>query len=151
MTLPAWRSMLQGLSEAAVEDDPDFVDWISAEMMFGRVVDAALRRHWVDPMAIPLEAAVIAPSHGVLITSATLTDPTMEDPFELARLKTGVARLPAPAKLTRVESPFDYASQARVVLVGHRHSPRRRAADGGGDARAVSRIRRWRPSACSRR
>ena len=116
MTLPAWRSMLQGLAEEAAEDDPDFVDWISAEMMFGRVVDAALRRHWVDP-TIPLEAAVIAPAHGVLITSATLTDPTMEDPFELARLKTGVARLPAPAKLTRVESPFDYASQARVFVV----------------------------------
>ncbi|HWE47653.1 MAG TPA: ATP-dependent DNA helicase [Caulobacteraceae bacterium] len=116
MTLPAWRSMLQGLSEAAAEDDPDFVDWISAEMKFGRVVDAALRRHWVDP-TLPLEAAVIAPSHGVLITSATLTDPALEDPFELARLKSGTARLPVAPKLTRVESPFDYASQARVFVV----------------------------------
>jgi ATP-dependent DNA helicase DinG len=116
MTLPAWRSMLQGLVEEGAEDDPDFVDWISAEMMFGRVVDAALRRHWVDP-TVPLEAAVIAPAHGVLITSATLTDPALEDPFELARLKSGAARLPEPPKLVRVESPFDYAAQARVFVV----------------------------------
>ncbi len=116
MTIPAWRSMLQSLVEEGAEDDPDFVDWISAEMMFGRVVDAALRRHWVDP-TVPLEAAVIAPAHGVLITSATLTDPALEDAFDLARQKTGTARLLEPPKLTRVESPFDYASQARVFVV----------------------------------
>ncbi len=116
MTLPAWRSMLQGLADETAQDDPDFVDWISTEMMFGRVVDAALRRHWVDP-TVPLEAAVIAPAHGVLVTSATLTDPAQEDPFELARLRTGAARLAQPAKLVRVESPFDYASQALVFVV----------------------------------
>jgi ATP-dependent DNA helicase DinG len=118
MTLPAWRSMLQGLVEDDQgEDDPDFVDWISAEIMYGRVIDAALRRHWVDP-TIPLEAAVIAPAHGVMVTSATLTDPALEDPFELARLRTGAARLAEPAKTVRVESPFDYSAQARVFVVG---------------------------------
>jgi ATP-dependent DNA helicase DinG len=80
------------------------------------VVDAALRRHWVDP-TVPLEAAVIAPAHGVLVTSATLTDPALDDPFELARLRTGAARLAQPPKLVKVESPFDYASQARVFVV----------------------------------
>ena len=124
MTLPAWRAMLQSVcTEAGAPiaggtgaGDPEFVDWISAEMMYGRVVDAALRRHWVDP-TLPLEAAVIAPAHGVLITSATLTDPGLEDPFDLARLRSGVARLPSPAHAVRVESPFDYASQARVFVV----------------------------------
>ncbi len=116
MTLPGWRSMLQALDADAAQDDPDFVDWLSAEVLFGRVVDAALRRHWVDP-TVPLEAAVIAPAHGVLVTSATLTDPALDDPFELARLRSGAARLPEPPKSIKVASPFDYASQARVIVV----------------------------------
>jgi ATP-dependent DNA helicase DinG len=61
MTLPAWRSMLQGLQDDPDgEGDPDFVDWFSATVAYGRVMDAALRRHWVDPTA-PLAAAVLAP------------------------------------------------------------------------------------------
>jgi ATP-dependent DNA helicase DinG len=153
MTLPAWRSMLQGLTEDGVEDDPDFVDWFSAEVMFGRVVDAALRRHWVDP-TVPLEAAVIAPSHGVLVTSATLTDPALDDPFELARLRSGAARLPEPPKEIRVESPFDYAAQARVFVVNDvaRDDPRQVAAamrelflaSGGGALGLFTAIRRLR-------
>ncbi len=116
MTLPGWRFMLQALDSEHVQDDPDFVDWLSAEMMFGRVVDAALRRHWVDP-TIPLQAAVIGPAHGVLITSATLTDPAQDDPFALARLRSGAARLPVAPRTVKVDSPFDYARQARVLVV----------------------------------
>lgn len=116
MTLPGWRAMLQALDAAHTEDDPTFVDWLSAEMMFGRVVDAALRRHWVDP-TIPLEMAVIKPAHGVLITSATLTDPALDDPFELARMRSGAWRLPQAADTVKVDSPFDYASQAKVLVV----------------------------------
>lgn len=134
MTLPAWRSMLKGLEGQAedadpTEEDPDFVDWFSSEAMFGRIVDASLRRHWIDP-TVPLEAAVIAPAHGVLVTSATLTDPVFDDPFELARLRTGSARLAEPPREVRVESPFDYASNARVFVVGDvgRDDPRQVAA-----------------------
>ena len=72
MTLPAWRVMLQAIDEDA-EDHPDFVDWFDATFLYGRVVDAACRRHWVDPTE-PLQGAVLAPAHGVLITSATLAD-----------------------------------------------------------------------------
>lgn len=158
MTLPAWRSMLQGLEgeadqEDSLEEDPDFVDWFSAEAMFGRIVDASLRRHWIDP-TVPLEAAVIAPAHGVLVTSATLTDPVFDDPFELARLRTGAARLTEPPKLVRVESPFDYASNARVFVVGDvgRDDPRQVAAAmrelflaaGGGALGLFTAIRRLR-------
>jgi len=153
MTLPAWRSMLQALQEADAEDDPDFVDWFSAEAMFGRVVDAAVRRHWVDP-TIPLEAAVIAPAHGVLVASATLTDPCFDDPFELARLRTGAARLEEPPLQVRFESPFDYAAHARVLVVNDigRDDPRQVAAAmrelflaaGGGALGLFTAIRRLR-------
>ncbi|CAN7422288.1 ATP-dependent DNA helicase [Phenylobacterium sp. LjRoot225] len=115
MTLPAWRSMLRAIDEDS-EDDPDFVDWFDATFLYGRVVDAACRRHWVDPTE-PLTNAVIAPAHGVLVTSATLADPTLDDPFALAEMRTGAARLPERPKTLKLASPFDYASQARALVV----------------------------------
>ena len=115
MTLPAWRSMLRAIDEDS-EDDPDFVDWFDATFLYGRVVDAACRRHWVDPTE-PLTNAVIAPAHGVLVTSATLADPTLEDPFALAEMRTGAARLPERPKTLKLASPFDYAAQARALVV----------------------------------
>jgi ATP-dependent DNA helicase DinG len=66
---------------------------------------------------VPLEAAVIMPAHGVLVTSATLSDPNADDPFDMARLRTGSARLIEPARTLKVESPFDYAANARVIVV----------------------------------
>jgi ATP-dependent DNA helicase DinG len=115
MMLPAWRSMLTALDETT-EDDPEFVDWFEATIMYGRVVDAACRRHWVDPTE-PLTNAVILPAHGVLVTSATLADPTLDDPFALAEMRTGAARLPDRPKTLKLASPFDYAANARALVV----------------------------------
>ncbi|PHY22262.1 ATP-dependent DNA helicase [Caulobacter sp. BP25] len=119
MTLPAWRSILKALEEDDVdpsETDPDFVDWFEATFLYGRVVDAACRRHWVDPTE-PLRAAVLSPAHGVLVTSATLVDPALEDPFALAEMRTGAARLPSAPKVLRLVSPFDYANNAKAFVV----------------------------------
>jgi Rad3-related DNA helicase len=156
MTLPAWRSMLQGLQDDPDgEGDPDFVDWFSATVAYGRVMDAALRRHWVDPTA-PLAAAVLAPAHGVLITSATLTDPAGDDLFALAEARTGSARLPEPPKLLRLTSPFDYAANSRAFVVTDvgRDDPRQVAAAmrelflaaGGGALGLFTAVRRLAPS-----
>lgn len=151
MTLPGWRSMLAALEEAGSDPDPDFVDWLSAEAAFGRIHDVALRRHWIDP-TVPLEAAVIMPSHGVLVTSATLSDPAAEDPFDLARLRTGAARLIEPARTLKVDSPFDYATNSRVIVVNDltKDDPRQIAAAmrelflaaGGGGLGLFTAIRR---------
>jgi ATP-dependent DNA helicase DinG len=128
MQLPAWRSMLMAIDENA-DDDPDFVDWFDATFLYGRVVDAACRRHWIDPTE-PLTAAVIAPAHGVLITSATLADSTLIDPFALAEMRTGAARLPERPKTLRLASPFDYGANALALVVTDvsRDDPRQVAA-----------------------
>ena len=151
MTLPGWRSMLAALDESGAEQDPDFVDWLSAEAAFGRIHDVALRRHWIDP-TVPLEAAVIMPSHGVLVTSATLSDPSAEDPFDLARMRSGAARLIEPARTLKVDSPFDYANNSRVIVVNDlmKDDPRQIAAAmrelflaaGGGGLGLFTAIRR---------
>jgi ATP-dependent DNA helicase DinG len=152
MTLPAWRSMLRAIDEDA-EDDPDFVDWFDATFLYGRVVDAACRRHWVDPTE-PLTNAVIAPAHGVLVTSATLADATLADPFALAEMRTGAARLPDRPKTLKLASPFDYAANARALVVTDvgRDDPRQVAAAmrelflaaGGGGLGLFTAIRRLR-------
>jgi ATP-dependent DNA helicase DinG len=119
MTLPAWRSILKAIEDDDVEpteSDPDFVDWFEATFLYGRVVDAACRRHWVDPTE-PLRAAVLSPAHGVLVTSATLVDPALEDPFALAEMRTGAARLPTAPKVLRLVSPFDYEHHAKAYVV----------------------------------
>ncbi|MBV9996809.1 MAG: ATP-dependent DNA helicase, partial [Caulobacteraceae bacterium] len=152
MMLPAWRSMLTALEEDA-EDDPDFVDWFEAGFMYGRVVDAACRRHWVDPTE-PLTAAVLAPAHGVLVTSATLADSSLEDPFAIAEMRTGSARFDERPKTLRLASPFDYATNARAIVVTDvgRDDPRQVAAAmrelflaaGGGALGLFTAIRRLR-------
>jgi ATP-dependent DNA helicase DinG len=150
--LPAWRAMLTAIDEDA-GDDPDFVDWFDAAFLYGRVVDAACRRHWVDPTE-PLHAAVIAPAHGVLVTSATLADARHPDPFALAEMRTGAARLAERPKTLRLASPFDYGAQARVLVVNDvdRDDPRQVAAAmrelflaaGGGALGLFTAIRRLR-------
>ncbi|MDO8380278.1 ATP-dependent DNA helicase [Phenylobacterium sp.] len=152
MTLPAWRSMLRAIDEDS-EDDPDFVDWFDATFLYGRVVDAACRRHWVDPTE-PLTNTVIAPAHGVLVTSATLADSTLADPFALAEMRTGAARLPDRPKTLRLASPFDYETNSRAFVVTDvgRDDPRQVAAAmrelflaaGGGGVGLFTAIRRLR-------
>jgi len=152
MMLPAWRAMLTAIAEEA-QGEPDFVDWFDAGFMFGRVVDAACRRHWVDP-TVPLAAAVIAPAHGVLVTSATLADSTLAEPFDLAQMRTGASHLPGRPRTLRLASPFDYGANAVALVVTDvgRDDPRQVAAAmrelflaaGGGGLGLFTAIRRLR-------
>jgi ATP-dependent DNA helicase DinG len=151
MQLPAWRGMLQALRDEA--DDPLYVDWFEAVFAHGRVADAAYRRHWVDPTE-PLEAVVLRPAHGVLVTSATLADMTHDAPFALAEMRTGAARLADMPKTLRLASPFDYAANARAIVVTDiaRDDPRQVAAamrelflaSGGGGLGLFTAIKRLR-------
>lgn len=114
MQLPAWRAMLATLQDDS--EDPLFVDWFEAVNAFGRIADAAFRRHWVDPTE-PLEATVLRSAHGVLVTSATLADMAHDMPFAMAEMRSGAARLPETPKTLRLASPFDYAKNARCIVV----------------------------------
>ena len=149
--LPAWRAMLRGVVESA--DDPHYVDWFESVFAFGRVADAAYRRHYVDPTE-PLAEAVLKPAHGVLVTSATLADPGHDSPFALAEMRTGAARLAGGPRVLRLPSPFDYAANARALVVTDvgKDDPRQVAAAlrelflaaGGGAVGLFTAIRRLR-------
>ncbi|MFN3233250.1 MAG: helicase C-terminal domain-containing protein [Alphaproteobacteria bacterium] len=116
MLLP-WRAMLRDL-EAGTMDG--FVDWFSVERSGQREFDVGLHRHWIDPTK-PFADVVLAPSHGVVVTSATLRDETGdgvdEEGWRHAEVRTGFNHLVLPGKRSSHVSPFDYAAQARVFIV----------------------------------
>ncbi|MFD0387906.1 hypothetical protein ACFQ4K_08870 [Tistrella bauzanensis] len=65
----SWREML-----AVVEDGPPahHVDWLAIDRAFGRDIDVALKRRWIDPM-LPFARVFGERARGLLVTSATLT------------------------------------------------------------------------------
>ena len=120
--LAAWRGMLGQLAVPAPEPGtrPVMVDWLQLDRREGRDFDAGLHRHWLDP-TIPFIQTVAAPSHGLLVTSATLTDAAKRDDPETAwreaEARTGAVHLPLPALRAAVPSPFDYAANTRALVV----------------------------------
>ena len=110
-----WRHML-----ATIEAEPaaDFVDWLALERSDGTEFDVGMYRHWVDPMR-PFAEHVMKDAHGILITSATLTDGS-GDPvrdWEAAEARTGAGHLAGRPLRARVPSPFDYKAQTRIFIV----------------------------------
>jgi ATP-dependent DNA helicase DinG len=109
-TLAAWEALLDRLGGAA---DPDFVDWLAVDRSDAREFDIGIHRRFVDPMK-PFARVVLEPAHGVMLTSATLRD---GDDWLGAIAKSGAPHLEIQPLLTTAESPFDYASNAEVLIV----------------------------------
>ena len=98
--------------------NPLFVEWFSIDQIYGREADVGLHSHWVDPTE-PLALAVLKNADGVIITSATLKDrpPDVPDDWANAEMRTGAVHLPYPVKRVSYDSPFDYASKCRLLVV----------------------------------
>ncbi len=114
--LAAWESLLARLGGPA---DPEFVDWLAVDRSDAREFDVAIHRRWLDPMK-PFAKTVLEPAHGVMLTSATLTDrigSEAGDPWATAIHRSGAAHIESEPLLTAAESPFDYASRAEVLIV----------------------------------
>lgn len=113
--LAAWEALLGRLGGPA---DPEFVDWLAVERGDAREFDVGLHRHWLDPMK-PFARVVLEPAHGVMLTSATLTDRdhegTTDWPGAIAR--SGAPHLELEPRTAAHESPFDYMRRAEVLIV----------------------------------
>ena len=116
LPLAAWRAMLGDLRE---ETPPEFVDWFGVERIAGRDVDLGLHRHWVDPVR-PFAEVVAQAAHGVLVTSATLTDQSADEgaDWAAADLRTGARHMEGPVERLAQSSPFDHAGRTRVLVIG---------------------------------
>ncbi len=117
MVLPAWRAMLGALHEETGKPS-EFSDWFEIEREDGRDGDVGLKRHWIDP-TIPFAETILKPAHGALITSATLRDAGGEgaEDWRAAEVRVGAHHLPEPPSRALFGSPFDWAKQARVIVV----------------------------------
>lgn len=113
--LTGWISMLAALNG---EDDKDFVDWFGLDREGGQEVDVGMHRHWLDPSK-PFAKAVAAPAHGLVVTSATLTDRSGDGDadWKAAERRIGLPYLSLEAVRAQVASPYDYPAQTKVFVV----------------------------------
>ncbi|MBX7540946.1 ATP-dependent DNA helicase [Qipengyuania sphaerica] len=112
--IAAWEALLSRLGGPA---DPEFVDWLAVDRNDAREFDVGLYRHWLDPMK-PFAKVVLEPAHGVMLTSATLTDRDESGAdWEHAIAKSGTPHLDLLPKTAQADSPFDYAGRAEVLIV----------------------------------
>jgi ATP-dependent DNA helicase DinG len=111
----SWIDMLSRLLE---ERNPRFVEWFSVDQIGGREADVGMHSHWVDPTE-PLAQAVLKDADGIIITSATLKDrpPDIPDDWTNAEMRTGAVHLPYAVKRVAYDSPFDYPSISRIIVV----------------------------------
>ncbi len=108
--LAAWEALLGRLGGAT---DPDYVDWLAVDRSDAREFDVGIHRHFLDPMK-PFAHTVLEPAHGVMLTSATLKD---GGDWNTALSHSGANYLELAPHLTEQKSPFDYASNAEVLIV----------------------------------
>ena len=113
--LAAWEAMLERLGGPA---DPEFVDWLAIDRNEAREFDVGIHRRWLDPMK-PFARVVLEPAHGVVMTSATLTDRTGREDEDWAKAiaRSGAAHIDLTPGTSAHESPFDYGAQAEVLIV----------------------------------
>jgi ATP-dependent DNA helicase DinG len=115
LQLGAWSRLLRDLAELP---RPETVEWLALDRVDGLETDVGVNRNWVDP-GIPFAALVARPAHGLLVTSATLTDGAAdpEVAWRGAEAGTGLRHLPASPAAARIASPFDYGRQTRIFVI----------------------------------
>ncbi len=113
--LGGWSALLRDLGEVPRSET---VEWLALDRFEGNETDIALNRSWIDP-GIPFAEAVAKPAHGVVVTSATLTDGEAEPQlaWQAAEAATGLRHLPESPAAARIVSPFDYPGQTRIFII----------------------------------
>ena len=114
-TVAAWGALLGRIGGPA---SADFVDWLAVDRFEAREFDIGLHRHWLDPTR-PFAEVVLKPAHGALVTSATLTGggANADEGWDVAEARSGARHLTRGADRFEAASPFDYASNAQVLIV----------------------------------
>jgi ATP-dependent DNA helicase DinG len=96
LQLAAWSRLLRDLVEAPRADT---TEWFALD--------------------IPFAALVAQPAHGLVVTSATLTDDAADPELAWrgAEAGTGLRHLSASPAAARIASPFDYPAQTRIFMI----------------------------------
>ena len=115
LQVAAWSRLLRDLGTPAREET---VEWLALDRIDGSEFDVGVNRNWIDP-GIPFATLVVQPAHGLVVTSATLTDGVAdpEQAWRGAEAITGLRHLPASPAAARIASPFDYTAQTRIFVI----------------------------------
>jgi ATP-dependent DNA helicase DinG len=115
LQLTAWSRLLRALAEPP---RPETVEWLALDRIDGLETDVGVNRNWIDP-GIPFAALVAQPAHGLLVTSATLTDGAADPELAWrgAEASTGLRHLAVSPAAARIASPFDYGRQTRIFVI----------------------------------
>src|SRR5262249_60333357 len=114
MQLAAWSGLLRDLAEPP---GPDTVEWLALDRIDNTETDVAVNRNWVDP-GKPFALAVAQPAHGLVVTSATLTDGEAHAAlaWRAAEAAAGARAPPRRPGRARPGSPAGYPGPTRRVL-----------------------------------
>jgi len=115
LQVAAWSRLLRDLGEPPRTDT---IDWLALDRIEGFETDLGVNRNWVDP-GLPFAELVAQPAHGLVVTSATLTDGAAdpEAAWRGAEAGTGLRHMLARPTSARIPSPFNYPEQTRVFVV----------------------------------
>jgi ATP-dependent DNA helicase DinG len=115
LQLLAWVHLLRDLGAPPRSDT---VEWLALDRIDGIEIDVGVNRNWVDP-GVPFVQLVAQPAHGLVVTSATLTDGVVDPELAWrgAEAGTGLRHLPSTPAAARIASPFDYAAQTRIFTI----------------------------------
>lgn len=134
-SLEPWQSMLDDLITQSLADPDgrdqasseqqgrkDHTSWFALSRSDQQNPDIGYYRHWIDatrPFALSLGHQV----HGMVITSATLTDGTEDDQrdwqrdWQGAEQRSGTRHWIDPPIRARLASPYNYPDQTRVYII----------------------------------
>lgn len=115
LQVTGWARLLRELGDPP---HPETVEWLALDRTDGVETDLGVNRNWVDP-GVPFAVLVAQPAHGLVVTSATLTDGAADPElaWRSAEASTGLRHLPASPAAARIASPFDYAVQTRIFVI----------------------------------
>lgn len=139
-TMESWGNMLSLIKE---QTPVEFLDWFVVERIEGQLFDIGFYRHWIDP-TLPFVKTLEAPTHGMVMTSATLLSEQVKtqesDRGDLTQAQRAEQKSLQEQRLTEdkydsqdflgirhfdekpdphwisVESPFDYPKQAKIFV-----------------------------------
>lgn len=120
MLLAAWINMLDVIAASGeITNNNDMVDWFEITRIDGRNFDCGYIRRFRDPMK-PLGDSLRHQAQGIVMTSATLRTQkgNEEQHWQEATQTLGTNHFTdmAPVRVD-LESPFDYKSQSRVLII----------------------------------
>ena len=117
--LGAWMTLLEDCANPNAAEEKQAVDWIEVTRGTGGFTNIGLHRHLVDPMQA-FAAVMKDTTHGMVITSATLTDSSKQDEehkWFRAEQRTGIPYFDGGADRLSLPSPFNYKEQAKIIIV----------------------------------